>query len=67
MKFEAKVVRNRDKYDNIQKGFAIELNLLNARQIKRDMMGLILSVIPKEIPVVYGKYAITRIQEGKRW
>ena len=67
MKFKAKVVRNRDKYGNIQKGFAIELNLLNARQIKRDMMGLILSVIPKEIPVVYGKYAITPIQERKIW
>ena len=63
--FEAKVVPARDRYDNEDKNKkAIELRVINARQVLRARMESIVAQIPAEVPRYYGRMDV-RVGTGE--
>ncbi len=63
--FEAKVVPARDRYDNEEKNKkAIELRIINARQVLRARMESIVAQIPAEVPRYYGRMDV-RVGSGE--
>jgi len=64
MHFSAYVARNNDDYGHVQKGYNIVLELLNAREIKRDLMKFVLGQMPESIPKYYGKMKVLNVRKG---
>lgn len=55
MKFKARIKRNTNEYGRPEKGYAIFLELANARQVRRQLMSSVLQRLPSGVNVYYGK------------
>ena len=55
MKFRARIKKNTNEYGKPEKGYAIFLELANARQVRRQLMASVLQELPPAVEKYYGK------------
>lgn len=61
--FECEITILRDQYDRPTGKRGVLLRCVNARQVKRDMMKGILSMLPDGIPQYYGRVAVDKSKD----